>query len=105
MIAANGLPIVIHRGGSTVVPLTVTPPAAYVGSVHLSCGTLPTYATCNFSPATVTMSGDGVAQAVTWTITTSALPGATTHLSASVMLSPSSSGVTGHSLPPVTLVP
>jgi hypothetical protein len=61
----------VAAGQSATFTLTVTPTAGYTGTVQLSCGTLPSLATCSFSPASVTPSG-GTAVTSTLTVATAA---------------------------------
>lgn len=68
----------VAAGQSSTFTFTVTPMAGYTGTVKFSCGTLPSMATCSFSPASVTPSG-GTAVTSTLTVATAA---------ASAMLSP-----------------
>jgi Bacterial Ig-like domain (group 3)/FG-GAP-like repeat len=61
----------VAAGQSATFTFTVTPLAGYTGTVKFSCGTLPSLATCSFSPATVTLSG-GTAVTSTLTVATAA---------------------------------
>jgi hypothetical protein len=61
----------VAAGQSATFTFTVTPTAGYTGTVKFSCGTLPSLATCSFSPASVTPSG-GTAATSTLTVATSA---------------------------------
>jgi hypothetical protein len=61
----------VAAGQSATYTFTVTPTAGYVGTVKFSCGSLPSLATCSFSPATVTPSG-GTAVTSTLTVATAA---------------------------------
>lgn len=65
----------VAQGKTGVTMLTLTPVSSYSGTLTLSCGNLPSYATCVFYQGgvvnnTVTMSGDGKAIAVTLNIQT-----------------------------------
>ena len=61
----------VAAGQSATFTFTVTPMAGYTGTVKFSCGTLPSLATCSFSPASVTPSG-GTAVTSTLTVATAA---------------------------------
>jgi Bacterial Ig-like domain (group 3)/FG-GAP-like repeat len=61
----------ITPGQSATTTLTVTPVGGFTGTVTFACGTLPTGATCTFSPATVTPA-NGAASTSTLTVTTTA---------------------------------
>ena len=61
----------VAAGQSVTFAFTVTPTAGYTGTVKFSCGTLPSMATCSFSPASVTPSG-GTAVSSTPTVATAA---------------------------------
>lgn len=47
--------LTVQHGSSGSVGITITPSGGASGSVALSCGTLPSHASCVFSPATVTV--------------------------------------------------
>lgn len=66
--------------GSAVI--TATPVGTYSGAVTLGCTGLPAYATCTFSPATLTFSGAANEAAQTTTLTIN------TDVSTSAMLAP-----------------
>jgi hypothetical protein len=59
----------VTPGQSATFTFTVTPEGGYAGTVKFSCGTLPSLATCSFSPASVTPSG-GSPVSSTLTVTT-----------------------------------
>ncbi len=61
----------VAAGQSATFTFRVTPTAGYTGTVKFSCGTLPSMATCSFSPASVTPSG-GTAVTSTLTVATAA---------------------------------
>jgi hypothetical protein len=61
----------ITAGQSLAATLTITPVAGYSGTVSFSCGTLPSLATCTFTPTSVTPS-NGAAASTKLTITTTA---------------------------------
>jgi hypothetical protein len=63
----NSLSVVQTATGTSTI--SITPVAGFTGQVTLSCGGLPQYATCTFSPATVTLNGT-VASTSTLTIGT-----------------------------------
>jgi hypothetical protein len=68
----------VTPGQSATFTFTVTPEGGYAGTVKFSCGTLPSLATCSFSPASITPSGSSPVSS-TLTVTTAA---------ATAMLSP-----------------
>jgi len=76
VIQSLGVPVVIHRGDTARLALSVTPIGIYSGTVQLSCGTLPSYATCTFSNQKLIFNGGSQqdSQTVVWTITTTPLP-------------------------------
>jgi hypothetical protein len=76
----------ITAGQSVAATLTVTPIAGYGGTVSFSCGTLPSLATCTFTPTSVTPS-NGAAAGTKLTITTTA-PSAATQRAAVRPLAP-----------------
>ncbi|MHB8890168.1 MAG: Ig-like domain-containing protein, partial [Acidobacteriaceae bacterium] len=64
-VAANPSSLSIQRGQTGTVALTLTPVGNYVGTASFSCSGLPLFATCVFSPATVTLDGSDTVQSVT----------------------------------------
>jgi len=62
----------IAAGGSAVFNLTITPANHDNGTVTMSCGTLPLYTTCSFSPASFPMDGH-TPVAVQLTVSTTAV--------------------------------
>ncbi len=102
VIQSLGVPVVIHRGDTARLALSVSPIGISPGTVQLSCGTLPSYATCTFSNPRLIFNGGSQqdSQTVTWTITTTPLP-------AGAVQGASAMAVTGgaHALPPVRFVP
>jgi subtilase family serine protease len=50
-------PASVTAGGTTTSTVTVTPQNGFSGTVSFSCSSLPTGATCGFSPTTVATSG------------------------------------------------
>jgi len=71
-VVADSTTATITAGGSATFTLTLTPANHYNGVVTLSCGTLPAYSTCTFSPASITMDGH-TPVSVQLTITTTAV--------------------------------
>jgi hypothetical protein len=69
-IAANPTTITIARGQTGAATLTATPVGGYHGQVAFTCTGLPQYATCSFTPASLTMSGDDTAQTVQFKLIT-----------------------------------
>lgn len=70
-ITANLSTLIVQRGQSITVTLTVTSVGGYTGTVTPSCGVLPaTYMNCSYSPASVSVPPNGAAT-TTLTITTS----------------------------------
>ena len=61
----------VPPGQTATFTFTVTPQGGYAGTVKFSCGTLPSLATCSFSPASVAPSG-GSPVSSTLTVTTAA---------------------------------
>lgn len=53
-VASNPTSATITAGQTATFSLTVTPVGGYAGTVNLSCGSLPSEATCTFSPSAVT---------------------------------------------------
>jgi hypothetical protein len=64
-VAASPASLTIARGSTGTTTLTFTPAGGYSGLVSLSCGTLPSKATCTFSPASVTLAGSPVSSTLT----------------------------------------
>ena len=63
--------VVIQRGHSAALTLTLTPNGGFAGGVSLSCGTLPQYVSCVFSPPTLAFTATStVVQTDTLTIYT-----------------------------------
>lgn len=68
----------LNAGQSTSnVNVTITPQSGFIGSVNLSCASLPSLSTCTFTPATVNVNGTS-AQA-TMQISTTAVSSAEIH--------------------------
>lgn len=76
VIQSLGVPAAIHRGDTARLALSVQPIGIYPGAVQLSCGTLPSYATCSFSNPRLIFNGGSQqdSQTVIWTITTTPAP-------------------------------
>jgi hypothetical protein len=64
-VAASPASLTIARGSTGTTTLTFTPAGGYSGLVSLSCGTLPSKATCTFTPASVTLAGSPVSSTLT----------------------------------------
>ena len=69
MIAFSPSSLTVKHGSSGTVTVTATPAGGASGTITYSCGSLPTYASCSFSPASVTLNGSA-AQSSTLTIAT-----------------------------------
>ena len=61
----------VSAGQSASYAFTVTPANGYTGTVNLSCGTLPSEASCSFSASSLTITGSGTGKS-TLTISTTA---------------------------------
>ena len=61
--------LTLQHGSSGTSTLTVTPAGGATGTISLTCGAVPTHASCMFSPATLTLTGS-TAQTSTLTIAT-----------------------------------
>jgi len=83
-IVANPTSLVIKRGSSGTVTLTVTPVGGFTGNVNFGCSGLPAYVACTFTPPLLNLTGDNRTQLVTLVVTT---PGAT-----AALIPPGSSG-------------
>jgi Bacterial Ig-like domain (group 3)/FG-GAP-like repeat/FG-GAP repeat len=70
-ISASPSSATITAGQSASTTLTVTPIGGYSGTLHFSCGTLPTGVTCTFTPASLTPA-NGAAATVGLTVSTTA---------------------------------
>lgn len=53
-VSANPTSLQVASGASASAVFTVTPVNGYAGTLSFTCGTLPSYATCTFSPAKLT---------------------------------------------------
>jgi hypothetical protein len=69
-ISASPSSATITAGQSATTTLTVTPIGGYSGTLHFSCGTLPTGVACTFTPSSLTPSG--AAATVSLTVSTTA---------------------------------
>lgn len=78
-VTANPSSLTIPSGSSGSTALTFTPTNGYTGTIQLTCGSsLPLYASCAFSPASVSFTAASQApQSVTLTINTQATNTAT----------------------------
>ena len=74
-VTVDGLPVVIHRGETRNINVTVTALNNFGGTVQLSCGTLPSYATCTFSQPSIIIGGPFPTGSSILTITTSPATG------------------------------
>ena len=70
-VASNPTSAAITAGQTATFSLTVTPRGGYVGTVNLSCGSLPSKVTCSFSPSAITPTNGSSAKG-TLTISTTA---------------------------------
>jgi hypothetical protein len=64
-VTASPSSLTIARGHTGTTTLTLTPVGGYAGSMTLSCGTLPSKATCTFNSTTVTLAGAPVTDVLT----------------------------------------
>jgi hypothetical protein len=64
-VTANPLSLTITRGSTGTTTLTLTPAGGYTGAITMSCGTLPSEATCSFSPASVTLASAATTEVLT----------------------------------------
>jgi hypothetical protein len=70
-ISASPSSATIAAGQSASTTLTVTPIGGYSGTLHFSCGTLPTGVACTFAPASLTPA-NGATATVSLTVSTTA---------------------------------
>jgi hypothetical protein len=62
-VSSNPSTLTIAHGGSGTATLTFTPTGNYTGTVTLSCSSgLPTFSACQFTPPSLTFTGNNVAQ-------------------------------------------
>jgi hypothetical protein len=73
-ITATPLTQTIQSGGIATYALNATASAAFPATLAFSCGSIPAYATCSFSPATASFSSTASA-AISLTVTTTATVG------------------------------
>src|SRR5665213_2050040 len=72
-ITGSPASLTIARGSTGSVAFTVTPLNGYTGTLKLSCGTLPAFASCSFAPTQLAFTGGGQsAQTSTLTVDTTA---------------------------------
>ena len=69
-VSASPSTLTIQRGSTGTTTITFTPTGNYVGTATLGCSGLPTYATCTFSPLSVTFTGNNAPVTSTLTIGT-----------------------------------
>ncbi len=69
-ISSNPTSLSIAQGGNGTATLTLTPVGNYTGTIALNCTGLPAFSSCQFLPATITFTGNNVAQAVQLTVFT-----------------------------------
>lgn len=68
--SASATSLTVAQGASGTVAFSVAPQGAYVGSVAFSCTGLPSYATCTFSPSTLTLTASSASTTVNLTLKT-----------------------------------
>jgi len=61
-ISSNPSALTIEHGGSGTATLTFTPVGNYQGSLTLSCTGTPIFASCQFTPSTITFTGNNAVQ-------------------------------------------
>lgn len=66
-LTANPSSVTIRQGQSATVAITLTPMNGYSQTVSLTCGTLPSLATCAFVPSSLTPNGSPVTTQLTIT--------------------------------------
>jgi hypothetical protein len=64
-MTADPLSLTITRGSTGTTTLTLTPAGGYTGAITMSCGTLPSNATCSFSPMSVTLASAATTEVLT----------------------------------------
>jgi hypothetical protein len=69
-LSASPSSLTIAQGGSGSATITVTPVGGFNQSLSFTCSGLPAYATCMFSPSTLTPNGTNTAVSSTLTIAT-----------------------------------
>lgn len=68
-LSASSLAGTSAAGSSTSTTLTVTPSGGFTGSVSLSCSGLPAGASCNFNPASLSVTGGALNSTLTLSTT------------------------------------
>jgi hypothetical protein len=63
--------LTLAAGQTGAFKISVTPSGGYTGSITFTCAGLPTFVSCSFSPATLTVDGSNTATGTTLQITTS----------------------------------
>jgi hypothetical protein len=86
--AAQPTSLTVVHGSSGSVVITGTPVGGYTGTVTFACGTLPTAASCNFAPASLTFTGNNTVAVTTLTFGTSTAVAALESLSTRATMSP-----------------
>jgi hypothetical protein len=76
-IAANPTTLTIKRGNTGTSTLTITPNGGFTGQVAFTCSGQPTYSSCTFLPASVTLPGDDAAHTVQFSLSAIPAPAAT----------------------------
>ncbi|MDE1163156.1 MAG: Ig-like domain repeat protein [Acidobacteriaceae bacterium] len=69
-VLSSNTGVAVATGTATVVPFSVTSVGGYTGTVSASCGTLPSYMTCSFSPKSVAFTGTNTTQTINLSIGT-----------------------------------
>lgn len=77
-LAAAPSTVNLDAGANSAIAITITPASGFTNYVALSCAGLPLYATCNFLPSNVNVTGTGGAS--TMTLYTTAPSGKTSQL-------------------------
>jgi hypothetical protein len=57
VVTSNSTTLYVSPGGSNTAQLIIIPTGVFSSAIALSCGTVPTYLTCTFSPSSVTPKG------------------------------------------------
>lgn len=89
-LSASPSSLTVTRGTPASTTITMTPMSGYVGTATFSCGSLPAFASCIFTPTSVTTTDGVTPQTAVMTIYTLA-PLAHTTTSASIFWIPSAS--------------
>ena len=64
-VTASPASLTIARGSTGTTTLTITPQGGFTGNVTVSCGTLPSKASCTFNPLSVTLAAAAVQDILT----------------------------------------